>query len=520
MFWSKKPTYKSTIQKVTCRPGLPRCLRMESLEHRELLSGVVNVAIFPVGLPGTLTLTGDGSNNQVEIRQTNNVGEYIIDSPDDTLFQVNNAGVTMQQVTVNGISGNITVDLRDGNDSFTFGGIAQGDISNVPTNLTILNSDGSNTNILSNILVNGDLNVTKNPDSSGYSELRILGSTIIGDARINNIGNGTGDTKTLIDSSKLQGGGESQWALLLQNANGQDIVEVLGNSQFGTGPFVAMQPIVEIQNDGGGSRISFTGASQIAGPGTTTVYGALKIQNGLNLPGTLDMLTFNQTNILGWVDVTNFDGDTETMVLQSVLGSHLTPNGPGGSTSIFNGAGYDEFTMTKSEVPWGLLINNDFINQGQSTWGSSSQFTESKIGTRLFGPTLPTPGDALQILGDQGADKVNLNATVLGGTLNLGNLFNGNNQLQVSNGSSMAALNYIGGIGNDTVVIDDSNISVSVEIRLNAGADTLRITNIDPANQWPSPLLGASVLDGGLGVDTANLDALTLGALNFEIFAS
>ena len=67
-------------------------------------------------------------------------------------------------------------------------------------------------------------------------------------------------------------------------------------------------------------------------------------------------------------------------------------------------------------------------------------------------------------------------------------------------------------------MIDDSAISTSVMILLNSGADTLLVTNIDPLTQWPSALLGSVILDGGFGVDTTNISALTLGALNFEIF--
>ena len=75
----------------------------------------------------------------------------------------------------------------------------------------------------------------------------------------------------------------------------------------------------------------------------------------------------------------------------------------------------------------------------------------------------------------------------------------------------------LGGSGNDSVLIDNSTVSIDVSILLLTGADTLEIRNIDPATQWPDPLLGLIVLDGGLGVDSANLDAITLGALDFEI---
>jgi len=56
-------------------------LRIEHLETRELLTGVVDIQIFP-GNPvgsvaaGVMNLVGDGSNNGIDINQTSNVGEF------------------------------------------------------------------------------------------------------------------------------------------------------------------------------------------------------------------------------------------------------------------------------------------------------------------------------------------------------------------------------------------------------------------------------------------------------------
>ena len=131
-----------------------------------------------------------------------------------------------------------------GNDTFNFEGIAGGGDSNVPADLIIDNTDGSNINNLSDLLINGDLDVNKAGAAASYSELTIRDTTIIGDTDIDNDGGLGGDTKTTIDNSSLQGGIAT--ALILTNGDGADVIEVLGNSQFGTGLFIGGQPQVSI----------------------------------------------------------------------------------------------------------------------------------------------------------------------------------------------------------------------------------------------------------------------------------
>lgn len=494
-------------------PRRSRSLRLESLETRKVLTGVVDVIIDPVGAPGMLTLEGDASNNAIEIRSTGQPGEYSIQGTSGTLLQINGAGVTMPSVTINGIVDDIMVDLAGGNDTFNFLGIDGGGQSNVASDLMITNSGGSNLNILNNVVINEDLNVVKNAANSGYAELRILNSRVIGDTIVDNTGGGSGDSMTVIDTSHLQGGGTGEDALVVTNGFGQDTLDVRGNSQFGTGPFIAAQPIVSITNGDGGSRTTFTGSSQVAGPGSTTIYGDLSLTNGDNLPGMFDILTFNQVNVLGNVDVDNLSGDTTTLVIASTLGSHLTAGGPGGPASFSNDDGFDSFSASDSTIPWGLFIDNDSANGGDSLWGSSTTITDSNIGTRA----LAIGGDAFELIGDDAADVIDISGTIFGEMVDLSDLGNGLNSLSFSSASSAPYLEYLGGDSNDLVDIDDSAITIEVIINLGSGADTLLITNVDPATQWPSPLLGAITLDGGLGVDSTNLDAITLGALNFEL---
>ena len=524
MFWPTKRRSEKSKRAKKSRRKPARRLLVESLESRNLLAGLVDVQIFPLLAAGELDLIGDGSNNAVEISQTVNPGEYRIDGLDGTLLQINGAGVTMPTVTVNGITGNIDVRLGTGDDDFTFSNqyAAANQPSNVPVHLRIFNDDGSNSNTVTDVLINQDLQVTKIGGSTGYSELHITNSTVIGYTAVNNTGGGSGgDTWTEIDNSWLQGNGAAGPALTLSNPNGKDIIDIQGNSQFGIGPFPQVTPVVVISNADGGSRTTFTGASAVAGFGTTTVYGDLQIVNGANVPGTFDTVTFNSTNVLGDVVNVNGDGNTSVTVTDSTLGSHLVappaPNVIGGPLAVINDAGFDQFLMTNSTVPWGISINND-VSGNNDVWGSATDIFESEIGTLPFNLNIPGfPNAALVILGDNGADSVNVSATTLGGTLHL-NLYDGNNDVSLINSSAMPSLYLVTGGGNDDVLIDDTAIQVAVYVRLGTGADRFIVTNVDAATEWPSPLLGLVDIDGQLGVDTTNISPLTLGALGFEIF--
>lgn len=525
MWWIKKRDAKKRKKgAVGHRQDSRRHLRFEGLEDRRLLAaGVVDVQVFPLLAPGQLNLIGDLSNNEVRISQTVNVGEYRVDGLNGTLLQVNGAGVTMPSVTVNGITGDIDVDLGTGNDTFTFDDTyaAPGQTSNVPGNLIIVNDDGSNRSNIDGVMINGDLSVTKNAGTSGYSELHLLGTTVIGFTTVDNTGGGTGgDTWTVINNSWLQGNGGPSPAFVLSNGDGKDIIDVQGNSQFGIGPF-PLGPVVVISNADGGSRTTFTGSGAAAGFGTTTVYGDLTILNGANLPGTLDTVTFNGSNVLGDVHIDNGHGNTSVTVANSTLGSHLVapPFSPviGSAVVVLNDAGYDQFSMTQSSAPWGIMINHD-VSGNNDVWGSSTDIVDSQIGTSPFGPWIPGfLNAALVILGDNGRDVVNVSATQLGGTLDA-RLFAGNNELNLLNGSLMSALSLVTLGGNDSLLIDDSTIQVAIYVRLGNGADRLIVTNVNPATQWPSALLGMIDIDGELGVDTTNLSALALGALGFEIY--
>ncbi|MEZ6087902.1 MAG: hypothetical protein R3C05_07745 [Pirellulaceae bacterium] len=477
------------------------------MEDRKLLAGVVNIEIDPVVAAGTINLVGDSSNNSVIIRQTVNPNEYVITRPvgDSTLFQLNGAGVTQPSFTVNAINGDIEVNLGDGNDRFEFLGVSAGSTrSHAHQDLIINNEDGSNVNVIQDVIIHGDLSVMKDAASSGYSELSIISSQVNGYTTIDNVGTG-GDTKTFISNVNLQGGAAAS-VLSILNGNGADLIDIQGNTQIGTGGFIGAQPIVSIDNGDGGSRTTFTGASNVAGSGTTTIYGDVNINNGDNIFGIMDVVTFNQVNVLGEVDVDNNDGMSQVLVDGSDIGSHRAA-GLGGKLEVQNGIGIDRFEMNDSNAQYGVEIDN-----GTGVWGSDTSISGGSIGTHAS-----VAGTALEIINDNGNDVVNISGTTFGAGVDLDSMGNGMNAITISDDASMPMLVIRGGNEDDDVTINNSTITDDVDIQLGLGQDSLIIIDVDPSTQWPSALLGSIVLDGGDGVDESNLNALALGALDFEL---
>lgn len=478
-------------------------LRVEMLESRHMLSGVVNVEIAPVGLPGTLTLEGSVDNNHVEIHQGVAAGEYVITGLNNTLLQVNGAGVTMPTVTVNGINGDITVELNGGGDVFEFQGP-----SSVPTNLQITNDGGGDENIIEGVTINGDLVVQKAFGDDGFSGLKIIDTTVIGDTLVdNNVGGGDGGSNTFIEDSVFQAGSGTT-ALTIINGEGADILQIQGNSTFGSGVFPPGFVALTVVNGSGGSRTTLTG--------TSVVYGDMEIFNGPNIMATEDIVTFNNAEVLGAVTVRNDGGNSSTSVQQSSLGTDMINGGP---LLVLNNEGVDAFFMEESEIPWGLGIHNDFAGGGTSLWGSSTDIRNSFIGTHPTMPMLPMPpalpGDAMLIYGDDAADVVTLLGTVVGGEFRMF-LEDGNNEVTIRQ-SDMASLHVDTGAGNDMVTLEDALIPVALEIRLYAGADQLEVRG---NSVLPDLLYGTIVIDGGIGIDTYGHDTTIIPPVlpisNFE----
>lgn len=521
--WSKRQSRKKSRQRLE----KVRSLSFESLESRRVFAGIVNIDVGGglVGVAaGNLGLWGDTSNNEVEIRGTLNPNEFQITGRNGTLLTVDGGVNTMTTFTVNGITLDIFVDLGDvggghantgGVDTFRFLGQTAG-ISSAPRDVYLINSSGSNTNVLTDVLVNRNLFVTR-AHFNGYTDLQVSNSEITGIALVDNDGGGGlhGDSKTMIDQSLFHASAGGP-ALVVQNGIGTDVFTVNGNSQFGDGsPQPPANPIVLISNGDGPTMTVFTGSSKVYGPGTTTIYGNLDIVNDTNVQGTVDVTTFNQVNVFGEVTITNGAGNTETRVLSSELYSDLIPGPAGAGVTVTNDAGFDSFEAIDATLPWGLYIDNDAAAGGASTYGSRTRIVDSEINTArgIAGPS------GLELRGDAGADVVTIDPTIIRGTLDL-RLFAGQNSTTIENNTVIDQFIYVGGNGTDQVTLSDSRITSNIDIQLGDGADVMTIVDIDPATDLP-PAVGNIMIDGeGNPADRLETDfGPLLGTiLGFEFF--
>ena len=358
-------------------------LRVEALESRRMLSGVVQVQTYPaVGLnPGDLALVGDTSQHSVQITSTPSglLDQFTITSKDGTLFQLNGASPTLTSVPVDGITGNIAVNLGlGGTNTFDFEAptTSPGSVSTVLGNLTITNSSVEK-NVINNVLIQGSLTVID--ASYGYHEFDALGTQVNGPTLVNNYGTVSppatfsGDSYTNITNCTFEGlavkGVKGTPApLTIDNGVGNNQVWIQGETppaaqttpltttQIGFETFTpAVNALVITNGDsltpltqyGGGSNITFTDAGAASDP---VIYGAIQITNGRTFPLQSNQVNFVTTVVYGAVNITNqAGGDTSTSVQSSKLGEQLQANAP---VQVINqGTGANQFLMTGSELP-------------------------------------------------------------------------------------------------------------------------------------------------------------------------
>ena len=136
----------------------------------------------------------------------------------------------------------------------------------------------------------------------------------------------------------------------------------------------------------------------------------------------VDIVVFNNTEVIGHLDVKNFDGHTETIIVNSQIGSDTkridnpptTSGGYGEAVKIHNGNGFDMTLVKASTLPYGLASGQRFartVGTAKSTWGSQTDIVDSEIGGRES--TMLSwlePGVALNFSGDD-ADDVLISPT-------------------------------------------------------------------------------------------------------------
>ena len=430
MFWGIKPKKKKSLRSNRSS----KTLRFESLEARQMLTGIVNVSIETFnGVADSMVITGDNSVHDVVVTSTpsGTPDEYTITSKNGDLFTLNGSALpTLGPIAVDGVTGNIIVALGAGGpNTFDMEAPAKttGSVTTVLNDLDIYNY-ASQTTIINNTLIQGNLNVIG--EGFGLMTFDSTGLQVNGVTTIDNendsayyppglpvpetLGPFSGDGVTNITNCTFEGldkySSSVQTALTIDNGYGYDTVYIKGSNpapanqtyfpvsaptttQIGYTVGVnistcypsCLPNALVIQNGtpegtvsvGSGSQVTLTDAG-----GTSSdpvVYGSVLITNNNAQPMQSNQVNFVSTIVYGKVFVDNIGGgSTRTSVQQSFLGEQVQANGP---VEVVNtGVGQNQYLMTGSELPWGLAIDNPEPSYGNSTIIDSSYIGQTAKG--------------------------------------------------------------------------------------------------------------------------------------------
>lgn len=438
MFSFFKPTTKRGGSKKS-RKKNQRRLRFEPLEGRAMLAGNVTVTLAGT----TLTLVGDASANEVEITAGASVGEYVITGLNNT--QINGPSLINDPFDL------LEVQLAGGSDKFTVRGTSPSNKLIIAGDIEIENSDGANTNTLTNVQLNDDLSVFKVAGTS-ESNLEIGGTLIVGDVTLST-GGWDGDSKTVIkDDTRIEGN------LTVVNDEGEDHFVCYASTIDGN---------VTIVNGDGDTRTVF-GITE-----DPIIFGVLTIVNGVGN----DKVFIHDTDVWQNAVVVNGDGHTLVSVQTSDIGLGA-PVAGGGNFQLVNGIGIDEFSLVDSTIRDELIIDN---GAGEA-FGSKTLIDGGVIGAELH------------FSGDFGLDTINMidSRVVQVATFDL---FDGGSDLNFVNTVFAGDLFITANAGNDDVRLERTTVEGDTSISLGLGQDSVELV-------LASKLLGSTDLFGGAGIDT------------------
>ena len=458
MFWKSKRVERKSSKK---QHGSQRRLRFEGLENRVVMAGDVTVA-----LAGTvLTLTGDASNNSVQMSNGAQPGEFVLTGLSGT--QINGSTSPM---TVPSPFSTLNVNLGVGSDTFAILGPAAK--MQLAGTVNINNDSGTDINSITNVNIGTDLNVMKAGNGEGV--LMIHGSKVAGNANVTS-GGFDGSNTVVIDL-----GSEVQGNFSITNNEGEDSFIASDATIFGN---------LSI-NNGAGDTTTQIGMSA---PGAIAVWGSVNVTNGEGY----DKVFVNNATLWQELDIDNGDGNTMVSFQSSEVGKGNTAS----DAVISNGAGIDTLEFTATKIRRDLTITN---GMAADLFGSQSVFSgTSRVGRNLT------------FNGDNGADTFNMNdGTTIAGNSTL-NLFNSNNVVTLSGSTIQGVLAIIGGANRDEVTLTGGTSGMRVEgdtnINLNAGVDLLELLT-------GTELIGATNVDGGTEIDTLRRTATIAAPLNITGF--
>jgi hypothetical protein len=516
MFNRRKKSKKNSRRKpILNLPSARRArLGVEPLETRDMFSGTVNILIAPAaGLnPGALVLVGDNAGDQVVMTQsTSSPGTFTLSSSGGTEFQVNGSGITMTSATVNGINGEIVVDLANGNTSFQLNG-ASASGQALLGGLEILNGNGNDSVTLQNIEVLGNL-----PTATAASLLIDNSPAKVGDlidTAPANIGNGS-DTLTATnvtvvgnDGVVLNNGGGSNTASLtsldvtgggLQVLNQSDQVNTTNLTI--TSSTIAEQTMIDniVGGAGAGANSSVTVSSSqfypnqpisgVSGPsfvltnnlapsvlqvtGATTTFGVPIQDIGGVVPGVLPTA----------VQITNENTtgvSAGTQINFAVANGDTTGPTVYGSVSISNGqalpGSFNNTSFTDTTVLGGVQVAN-------GTAAGSKGFSTSEVS--LTGPN----GTSTVGIGTQLAE-----GGITAAGAQMGTLVGGVWSVAVNNGP-----------GPDTFSMSNLNAPYGVALFNGGSNNAATIQNWGSTSTISGSTIGSNITPSGLAHDALDI---------------
>lgn len=207
-----------------------RRLGLETLEGRLMLDGNVTVQV----VWGNLSIVGDRLDNAVEVHPAEIEGSYVIAglptgaATDGTATRPTLINGSQEPLTVRGVTGDVRVDLRAGNDSILFGYPPGLDVLerplSVPNNLSINDSGGADQITLRSLAVGKDLRITT---LGGNDWISTLGGMVGGNDRIEIVGGKVGGNARIVT-----GAGDDTVALTgLRVAGDLGVSTSLGNDR-------------------------------------------------------------------------------------------------------------------------------------------------------------------------------------------------------------------------------------------------------------------------------------------------
>ena len=490
--------FKSASKKRTRQDRRRRSLRVESLENRRVLAGLVLVEFDPGN--GLLTLTGDVNSNEVTIAES-------FEQPGDS-FLISAGGSTrlsldpvfgrteVSEVPITNVKDIVINFQQGGSDEVNFIGAAPGVMSELEGTLDILTS-GESEITLTDWEVQ-ELNISQT--AAAGTERTLTRVVVVGETTMTSVG---GEAITKIEASQLDG------VVRILNGDGDDDLQIIdtriGGGVERPGPAEDYLPTVlivdnavvdadddDIDDDDGDDldfsrgRSSTTIRSSAGDLVASTIHGEAMITNGVGF----DIVMIEGIEVTGGLMIDNGDGDAAggaTVMIDSgaIIGSDLI-NGNG--LEIENGDRRDVLMIDDAILPSGMLVDNRDTDDA----GNDVNITASTIGGN------PLYGNAIQIINGEGNDSLVIaDNTTLNGLVDLG-LGGGNDDVTLTDSTingvlSIGAAAFVqdfafdsfdgfldaddsDGAGRDVVIMDNLTVTGGTFIDLGDDVDTVRIT--------------------------------------------